>query len=253
MDLKVPEHLTGVIHRYHDRFLADDSLTDLHVLLLCIYLLEENTGKSGATHDRVKEAFVSLGRKERPNFGVTIHNAKKRSLIEEKNNTLYLLIKGLKEIRNVLGQIGKAPVHLIKAGGNFTAIKLFEEFLAAEIEGKEIFLCDSHISHVTLYPLAVLKGKTNTIKILTSNIHDSEKFKEYRKKFERETGITVEVKVNNRIHDRYLISDAECWVFGGSIKDLGNKDSLIRQMSEVSVSLKQLFDERWSEVSTLTT
>jgi hypothetical protein len=50
---------------------------------------------------------------------------------------------------------------------------------------------------------------------------------------ENETGISVEVKVSGKIHDRYLISGDKCWSFGASLKDLGNKDTVIREISEV--------------------
>jgi len=64
---------------------------------------------------------------------------------------------------------------------------------------------------------------------------------------EREMRIIVEIKVNRRIHDRYLISGKKCWHFGASIKDLGNKDTTIKEISEVVTSMKEIFKERWQE------
>src|SRR5688500_17777769 len=93
----LPEYLNGVFHRHHDRYLADESLSDIEVFLLGIFLIEGDAGKAGAAVNDVKRRFVSFGRKERPNFGVTIHNAKKNRLIEDKNGTLTLLVKGLKK------------------------------------------------------------------------------------------------------------------------------------------------------------
>jgi hypothetical protein len=238
-----------LFHKYHDRYLADDSLSDLNVLLLVVYLIEYKNKKSGANLDQVKELFVFLGRKEDTNFPVAFHNAKKQKLIEEKPDGIHFLISGLKRIRAIIGQIGKLPVYIIKSGGNFTAIRLFEEFLATEIKGKEILLCDPHVSPSTLFPFSVLKNKINIIKILSSNLYDSEKYKDYKKKFEKETNVTVEIKFNHKLHDRYLISGEKCWSFGSSIKDLGNKDTVIKELDGVVVSLKELFFERWNEVS----
>jgi hypothetical protein len=64
---------------------------------------------------------------------------------------------------------------------------------------------------------------------------------------QKETGIVIEVKVNNKIHDRYLITGDKCWSFGASIKDLGNKDTTIREISEVTESMEEMFLERWKE------
>ena len=190
---------------------------------------------------------ASLGRKERPNFGVAIHNAKKQNFIEEKNKVFRFRIKGLKKIKNLLSQADKSATHIIKSGETFTAIKIFEEFISTKIKSKEILLCDPYISHSTLFPFSILKGKINSIKILTSNLYDSNKFKNYMKKMEKEMNISVEVKINKKIHDRYLICGNDCWHIGGSIKDLGNKDTSIKEITEVITSMNDLFLERWNE------
>ena len=247
--LEIPQSISGLFHKYNDKYLADDSLTDLNVLLLSIYLIEQKNQKSGSRYNKVKELFVYLGRKEKPNFGVAVHNAIKQNFIELKDGVMYFLIGGLKKIRAVMGQTGKLPVYIIKSGENFTAIKLFEDFLKIEIGREEILLCDPYISSVTLYPLIVLKNKVKNIKILSSNVQDSDKFKEYKKKFEKETSINVQLKINNKLHDRYLISGEKCWSFGCSIKDLGNKDTMIKELDGVVESLKELFLERWDEVT----
>lgn len=248
IDLEIPENITGLFHRYNDKFLADDSLSDLDVLLLSIYLIEYKSKKSGILYVKTKESFVSLGRKE-DNFRKIVHIAKNQNLIEEKEKVLKFRIGGLKRIEKVIGQIEKMPVRIIKSGENFTAIKLFEEFLNSEIKDNEILLCDPYISPSTLYPLSILKNKVKNIKVLSSNVYDSEKFKEYKKKFEKETNTTVEVKISNRIHERYLISGEKCWSLGCSVKDLGNKDTVIKELDEVVKSLKELFLERWNEAS----
>jgi hypothetical protein len=187
-----------------------------------------------------------VGRKQ-ANYRANIHNAKKKPLVDQKDTVLYFTIHGLKRIRELLGQIEKAPVHVIKSGQSFTAMKLFEEFLAEEVKSEEIQLCDSYVSPTTLFPFSALKEKVKFIKILTTNVHDADKFKEYRKKMQNETSISIEVKVSSKIHDRYLISREKCWSIGASIKDLGNKDTTIREISEVTGSMTDLFLERWNE------
>jgi hypothetical protein len=241
-----PPEFSGLFHRHVDRVLVDDSLSDLDVILLSVYLIENNNKKAGVDYNECKQLFTDLGRRE-VNFKANIYNAKKMSLIVEKDTKLFLAIGGLKRIRKLLGQIGKSPVHVIKSGQNFSAIKLLEEFLSQEITPGELLLCDSYVASATLFPLSVLKGKTSTIRILTSKVQDEDKFKDYEVKFEKETAITVAVRVSTRIHDRYLISGDKCWSFGASIKDLGNKDTTIKEISEVTISMKDLFTERWNE------
>lgn len=244
--IKIPDEISGLVHKYNNQLLADDSLSDMDVLLLSIYLVEYLNKKSGVKYSTCKEFFTSLGRNEKA-FAVYVQRAKKNNLIKDRDKNLFFLIKGLKIIRDILGQVEKAPVQLIKSGENFTAIKLFEEFLSNELKGEEILLCDSHISPSTLFPFSVLKGRLKSMKILTSNVFDSDKFKDYQKKMKKEMDISIEIKINKKIHDRYLICKNKCWHIGTSIKDLGNKDSIIKEISEVLDSMKNLFNERWIE------
>lgn len=240
------KNFSGIIHRYQDKFLADESMSNPNVLLLSIYIIDKKNKESGARDNEVKELFISLGRNE-SNFLVAVTRAKQRKWVKYENGQFSLLIGGVKKIREVLGQVEKLPIYLIKSGENFGAIKLLEEFLYKEIMGDEISLCDSHISHSTLFPFAVLKGKIKSIKILTSNVYDSAKMKAYTKKMKKEMGISIEIKNNKKIHDRFLICGDKCWAIGSSIKDLGNKDTVIREISEVASSMKDLFSERWDE------
>lgn len=249
IDDSLIENFSGLFQRYNDRVLADDSLSDLNVLLLSMYLVDLKSKKSGSKYEDVREMFIALGRKERPNFNVAVHNAKKQNLIEfkEKNNLFYFLIGGLKNLRKIIGDVGKSPVYIIKSGQNISAIKLFEEFLISQFKGGEILICDSHISYSTLLPFTVLNGRVTTLKILTTNIYDSDKFDDYRKKMCKELNIPIEVKTSLKIHDRYIIFGDECWSIGCSIKDLGNKDSTIKEIKEVASSMKEIFLERWNE------
>jgi len=242
-----PEEMSGLLHKYYDRILVDDSLSDKDAILLAIYLIEKQNGKAGASYGDCKRLFVCFGRKEDPNYAVNIHNARKESLIDQKDSVLYFLSGGLKRIRDLLGQVEKAPVFVIKSGQTFSARKLLEDFLAQEIKSEELLLCDSYVSSTTLFPLSILNGKVKAIKILTTNVQDSDKFRDYKARMEKEMAITIEVKVSTKIHDRYLITGDQCWAFGASIKDLGNKDTTIREISEVTASMKDLFSERWNE------
>lgn len=244
-----PEELSGLFHKYHDRILVDSSLSDKDVILLSIYLIEQKNQKAGVSRTKCRKLFSDLGRTVDPNFRVNLNNARKESLVKQEGSVLYFLSDGLNRVSKILGQVEKAPVYVIKSGENFTAIKKLEEFFAREIDSKELLLCDPYISHSTLFPLTVLKGRVSSVKMLTSNIEDNDKFKNYLAKMKKEFEMSVEVKLSKKIHDRYMICGDKCWAFGTSIKDLGNKDTIIREISEVTTSMKELFSGRWIEPS----
>jgi len=244
--LNIPPEMSGILQKHHNTIIADGSLSDLDVILVSIYLIENSSKKAGANYNEIKDLFVSFGRKDK-NFKVNVYQAKKKSLLKGDNRNLYFLADGLKKVRTILGQVSKSPVYVIKSGENFTAIKLFEEFLNSQIKDQEVLICDPYINYCTLFPFTILKGKVKTLRVLTTNIYDSDKFNEYKKKLSKESGINIEIKLNKKIHDRFLINGNKCWSLGGSIKDLGNKDSTIREISEVTTSMKDLFHERWAE------
>jgi hypothetical protein len=249
--IKVPEELSGLFYRNYDRVLLDDSVSDKDALLLAVHVIEEQNGKAGVPYTECKGLFISWGRMKETNFHVAVHRCIRESLIERRDDLLYFLVGGIKRIRELLGQTGKAPVYIIKSGQHFTSVKLLEEFLLKEVTSSELLLCDPYISASTLHPFTVLKGKVSSIKILTTNVEDPCKFKNYIARMNKETKIYTEVKTNKKIHDRYLISGDRCWSFGTSIKDLGNKDSIIREISEIVYTLRGVFDERWNEAQTL--
>lgn len=242
-------HVSGLFYEYRGKYLADDSLSDVDVLLLCLYIGGEYKQAYEVEYELAKSIFVNLGRKEE-NFRKAVYSARKKGYIDKKNKELIILVKGVKRLEKILGHLYKAPVFIIKSGEHFTAIKKFEQFLSEEIQSEEIWLCDPYIAPSTLFPFTVLKGRTRRINILTRNIQEIEKFKDYKKRLEKETGIEVEVKINRKIHDRYVIAGEKCWWIGTSLKDLGNKDTMIKEVSELWHSLKQLFTERWNEGKT---
>ena len=92
----------------------------------------------------------------------------------------------------------------------------------------------------------VLKQKSKE-----NGIYDKIKFNGYLNKMKSEFDISIDVKTNKQIHDRFIIFEKTCWSIGSSIKDLGNKDTVISEVTEVINSLKDLFNKRWTEVQTI--
>ena len=246
IEISIPPEMSGMFRKYHDRTLADDSLLDPDVVLLSVYLTDRKNKKSGIKYGTLKKLFVHFGRKE-GNFTKTLYRVKDKALLKEEDKNIHLLILGLKRIEEIFKEVGKSAVYIIKSGQNFTAINLFEEFLKNEINNEEVLLCDSYIDDTTLHSFN-LKGKIKSLKILTANIFDPDKFNDRKKKLRKELNVAVEVKVNKKIHDRFIVIGDSCWSIGASIKDLGNKDVVIKEIGEVASSMRTLFTERWQEV-----
>ena len=240
--------LGGLIQEYQDRIFIDNSLTDQDVLLLSVFTCDHHSKATGTPYKALKSTFLALGRKE-GNFRVAVSNATKNKLIdyEKQGGVILLNLTGLNRVREILGQSEKTTVYVVKSGEKFSSIKVFEEFLSKEASEANLLLCDSHISDKTLFPFSVLGGKLKELKILTANIYDNHKFTDYKKRLHAEYGIVVTEKINTKIHDRYLLSGKSVWMIGTSIKDLGNKDSVIKQVDELYDSLKNVFDLRWNE------
>ena len=169
INVTFPEELSGLFHKNYNRVLLDDSVSDKDAILVAMDLIEMQNDKAGVAYDQCKELFVSLGRKD-PNFKANLYNAKKESLIEQKDSTLLFLSGGLNRIRQVLGRLEKSPVYVIKSGQTFTAKKLLEDFLTQEVNSDELWLCDTYVSITTLFPFSVLNGK---IKSFVTNLPSS--------------------------------------------------------------------------------
>lgn len=243
--IRIPPEFGGLVQEHYNRYLVDSSLSDFDVLLLSVYSVEYLQRAAGAGYEDTKSTFVALGRKE-DNFRKSLYLARAKHLATD-GTTLHFTALGLETLRMKLGQVGKSPVYVVKSGQPFSGIRLFEEFLSNEAKASELMLCDPYVSHVTLFPLAVLAGKIGHVKLLTSNIFEPDKFHDYEARLTREAGMTVETRISKKIHDRYLLSGEACWSIGGSIKDIGNKDTILRDISEVSASMRSLFSERWNE------
>ena len=85
---------------------------------------------------------------------------------------------------------------------------------------KSILIIDNYIDNTVLVHLTDVKKNVN-VKILTRIISD--KLKLDIEKFKKQH-LSIEVKVFNRSHDRFIIIDEkEVYHFGASLKDLGKK------------------------------
>lgn len=154
---------------------------------------------------------------------------------------------GADRVYELLGKFTQQDMRIIKAGEKYTAKGKFEAFVESIVlpSGK-IMLVDSYVSPNTLIYLTSIFNKARELRILTYNVSDEKKMVEEIKNFEAQGNLKVELKKGREIHDRFIVSEKGIWTIGSSIKDLGNKDSIISEVSSIRSSLKELFEERWN-------
>jgi hypothetical protein len=248
------EDAKHIIHEFHDKLLLDDKPSDKTALLLSLYMNSNKNKQSEIKYDEVRNLFVALGRKE-DNFAVNLFNAKKEGLVDERQEGkvkfLNLKIMGLKTVKDTLGETIGVKTWLIEAGKVYSGKKLFQEIVMSKI-GSKAKICDPYCGTRILDLISGIKQNCS-IFLLTQTIEQKETFKRELNDFGREfLHLRIEVRIFNgkTLHDRYMISDDNCWSVGSSLKDLGNKDTTITKLEdEVRYAIEEMFDKRWQDAT----
>ncbi len=242
-----------IIHEFHDKLLLDNKISDKTALLLSLYMSSNKNKQSEIPYDEVRKLFVAMGRKEDPNFAVNLFNAKKEGLVDEREEgkvkLLSLKIEGLKAVKDKLGETIGVKTWLIESGKVYSGKKLFQEIVMSKI-GSSAKICDPYCGTRILDLISGIKQKCK-ISLLTQVIEQKETFRRELQDFTREfQNLEIEVRIfdGKTLHDRYIISDGNCWSVGSSLKDFGNKDTTITKLEdEVRYAIEEIFDKRWQE------
>ena len=240
-----------IIFEFHDKLMMDNSLTDSKALLVCCYMTSYKNKSAEVSYYEVKDLFLSFGR-QLNNFSVNLHNAKKLGFITEKeekeSKLLSLTTSGLKTVKDVIGDTLGNRTYVIEAGKVFSGKKLLQETMKPYI-GSTLRLCDPYISARTLDFLNI--DHKCKVQILTQVIENKTNFQRELSDFQKEyKDIEVEVRVfsKNNLHDRYMISNDAVWSIGSSLKDLGNKDTIVSRLGdELKFALEEIFEKRWND------
>jgi hypothetical protein len=246
----------NLIHVFHDRLFLESKLSDLKGVLISLYMCNNGNKKAEVDYDEVKNLFLKLGRKEE-NFKANLYLAKKDKLVNEiekgKIKLLYLTIEGLKTVKDMLGYAIGARTWLIESGKVFSGKKLLQEILIPNLRS-DIKICDPYCGTRLLDLFSEIKQNCK-ISLLTQTIEHKEQFKRELKDFLKEfSQIKIEVKIfsGSILHDRYIISNGNCWSIGTSLKDLGKKDAIITRLDdEVRYAIEEIFEKRWQNATLL--
>jgi hypothetical protein len=237
---------------FHDKLLLDNELTDSKAILVCIYMSAYKSKSAEVGYPEVKNRFLGFGR-EFNNFKVNLYNLKKQDQVCEKevgeSKFLLLTTKGLKTVKELVGEVEGTKTYLIEAGRQYSGKKLLQQILSNNI-GSFMNICDPYIGSRTLDFLTII-NKTCKVRILTQTIENKNNFERELRDFKKEyPAIDVEVRIfsANALHDRFIITDGSQWSVGSSLKDLGNKDTIVSKLGdEVKDALLETFEKRWQE------
>jgi hypothetical protein len=237
---------------FHDKLLLNNDLSDIKAVLICLYMLCNLRATAEVNYSDVKNFFVEFGRTNE-NFKVNIYNAKKQGLLCERIEGDFKLLsfttKGLKSVKDLIGETVSVRTWVIEAGKVYSGKKLLQEIVVPNI-GTSLYICDPYIGARTLDFINNIGHKCK-IQLLTQTIQEKSNFERELNDFKKEfPEIEIEVRIFSKtsLHDRYMISDGAAWSIGSSLKDLGNKDTLVTRLgNEVKFALTEVFENRWLE------
>jgi hypothetical protein len=164
-------------------------------------------------------------------------------------------------ISNVIGIIHRAIADLEllvpdKGKVAFAAGDVYDFFkeLNSVIGSAEssIFIIDPYLDHTVFDQYVISKKKGVKVRFLISQ--NAENVKAASEKYESQYHEAVEIRKNNKIHDRVIfIDDYACWVVGQSIKDAAKaKPTYLAPLAPDVVSIKlQEYNNIWGLSNTI--
>lgn len=138
-------------------------------------------------------------------------------------------------------------VTFIDPSGGFSGLRAIHGLLG-ELAG-ELRVCDPYTDTKTLDMLAEC-AEADAIRLLTRNVNRPDGLKQAIKAFEKEHGVTVEIRraPAGGLHDRYLIHPEGMLMFGTSLNGLGLKQSFVVALgADVRAATLAAFEATWDK------
>lgn len=237
---------------YDKMYVDDERISKKEIFLLAIYMLCNKNKSSLVASCEVKELFRWLcdipKHYSNQYFNTYLKENKEDDYIKHDKDKLSLSAKGFKRIKEILSNEFPVKTIIIKAGQYYEGKVKARELVFNNLNGI-VRLCDPYIARRTLDLFTETQQKSIEIRILTTNIIDEDVFKRDLNDFQKQHGhkIIVRKTINKELHDRYLIFDSNVISFGTSLKDIGNKDTIISYLpTDIIEGLTELFDNRWN-------
>lgn len=109
-----------------------------------------------------------------------------------------------------------------------------------------LWICNPYLDQLIIEEITLVKA--NQIKILTNNIDEvfKKRLRAARKQFSSKS---IEVRLNQNIHDRYFILDQkEIWSIGTSYNEgAGKKPTIIQQVKDDTENIISSYNAIWEE------
>ena len=158
-----------------------------------------------------------------------------------------LALDAIEELKLDLELSGRADIGSAYAPGD--AYKYFADLKSIVNDAQsEIFLIDPYFDGDAFDNY--LASVSNDIKVrIFANKHAQE-VKTYIDKHKTQFNSNMEVKKNNKLHDRLIIIDkGDCWITGGSVNHAGQKSPsyLIPISSEIANDKLTIYNDIWND------
>lgn len=251
-------HWKKLFSDFHGVQLIDSSLSDAEVLLISVYMQCNKRKTPAVNTSYIRNTFTDIGRKE-DNFSPNLANLKRKDYLRQKTendyNNITFTVEGLKKVKELLEKL-QTDIHstVIESGKVFSAKRILEERIISNIKNY-LKICDPYCGVRILDILSEINIPCK-ISILTQNIEKEMEFIRELNDFRKEMkNIDIEIRrfSGNKLHDRYMITDTFCWSIGSSLKDLGNKDTIITRLDDsVRQAIDEIFELRWKTATLLT-
>jgi hypothetical protein len=144
---------------------------------------------------------------------------------------------------------------VIPPGEPFSSSQILNKILKS-IQGYAKII-DPYVDETTLDFLLHIR-RDLPIKLLTEHIGGEEKEKQFRRACQRFKIDRPEYQIRKcepkLIHDRFILTQTQGWNVGSSLKDIGKKMSMIKEISNQSkIVAEKKFEEIWRSAKDLLT
>lgn len=162
-----------------------------------------------------------------------------------------IMTNGRRQVEPFL-QLGEISVSYIQSGKPRTARKILSELLNS-LSGK-VRICDPYYGVRSLDALEMIPNSCEVLFLTAQTTENVTRLSGAITDFRREH-LNIELRQfpdPKALHDRYVLSQQNLLILGHGIKDIGNKESFVVNISaeyagDLIDSIGQKFDERWAK------
>lgn len=165
--------------------------------------------------------------------------------VRHKATSYGQIIVSLHEVRRVLQWKTKTPTGVVIGPG--MVFDYFDEIRKIIEQAKdEIFFVDPYMNHEFVSKYMKLINSNIKVRLLTNSSTDS--LITALDLFTKQSGIDVEIRTSNSLHDRFIFVDRrDCYLSGASFKDGAKRSpTAIAQITDAFDALLDCYEKIWN-------